>query len=127
MGALVSSQGGIAKAWDTAEDQADQALMSLMEQDYPTDSKYKKVHDWFQSCMNTEVVEEKGASPLKPWLAMVIIFLPLNLTPACDSFRAIADLDEFCSQVDGVDSHDKLWDTLVTFQARQRAHTHNTP
>lgn len=39
-------QGGIAKAWDHAEDQADVSLKAVMEDDYPADSPYKKVHDW---------------------------------------------------------------------------------
>uniref|UniRef100_A0A7S0W8X8 Peptidase M13 C-terminal domain-containing protein n=1 Tax=Hemiselmis tepida TaxID=464990 RepID=A0A7S0W8X8_9CRYP len=85
---IPAEQGGIAKSWDTAEDKSYAALHQLMLAEYPAESPYRKVHDWFKSCMDLKEVQEKKAAPLKPWLA----------------------------SVEAIDSHEKLWDTLVLFQ-----------
>ncbi|EKX54950.1 hypothetical protein GUITHDRAFT_99599 [Guillardia theta CCMP2712] len=82
------SQGGIAMAWDEAEDKSYETLHSLMLKDYPQDSKFRKVQDWFHSCMDTERVESLHAQPLRPWLAVV----------------------------DGIKNHEQLWDAMVKLQ-----------
>jgi len=63
--------GGVAKSWDAAQDAADSDLHKIMLKEYPKDSVYRKVHNWFKSCMDTEAVKDKGATPLKPWLSKV--------------------------------------------------------
>jgi putative endopeptidase len=80
--------GGVAKSWDAAQDAADSDLHKIMLKEYPKDSVYRKVHNWFKSCMDTEAVKDKGATPLKPWL----------------------------SKVEAIDSDAKMWDTMVLFE-----------
>ena len=68
---IPSDAGGTAMAWDEAEDKSEEALKEMFEARYPADSKFKKVSDWYSSCMNTERANELGASPLRPMLDMV--------------------------------------------------------
>jgi len=85
---IPADSGGIAMSWDEAEDHAFAELREMFEQEYPEDSKFRKVHDWYKSCMNVDRADELGATPLRPWL----------------------------DQVDSIKTHDDLWDTMATFQ-----------
>jgi len=85
---IPSDAGGIAMAWDEAEDHSYAELKEMFEKEYPKDSKFRKVSDWYQSCMDTERADELGASPLLPWL----------------------------KQIDDIKTHDDLWTAMATMQ-----------
>ncbi len=85
---IPADSGGIAMAWDEAEDHSYAELKAMFEHEYPEDSKYRKVSDWYKSCMDTERADELGAEPLRPWL----------------------------KQIDAIKTHDDLWDLMSSFQ-----------
>jgi predicted metalloendopeptidase len=85
---IPADSGGIAMAWDEAEDHSYAELKAMFEKEYPEDSKYRKVSDWYKSCMDTERADELGAEPLRPWL----------------------------KQIDAIKTHDDLWDLMSSFQ-----------
>ena len=58
-------------AWDEAEDKSYAELKDFFETTYPEDSKFRKVNEWYRSCMDTERADELGAEPLRPWLEQV--------------------------------------------------------
>jgi len=68
---IPSDSGGIAMAWDEAEDHSYAELKEMFEKKYPASSKFKKVSDWYESCMDTDTADELGAAPLLPWLKHV--------------------------------------------------------
>lgn len=82
------SQGGTAKSWDYAEDAAYDDLRELMQKKYPANSEFRKVSDWFDSCMNVTHADLLGAEPIKPWLA----------------------------KVDAIQTKEDVWDTIILFK-----------
>jgi hypothetical protein len=63
---IPASRGSWSKSWDGAGDNVHAEMMSLYKDEWPKGSKYSRLHDWFQSCMDVDTVEALGATPLQP-------------------------------------------------------------
>jgi predicted metalloendopeptidase len=85
---IPADSGGIAMAWDEAEDHSSAELKAMFEKEYPEGSKYRKVSDWYKACMDTKTAEELGDKPLRPWL----------------------------DEIDAVETHDDLWKLMSKLQ-----------
>ncbi|KAJ1476347.1 hypothetical protein T484DRAFT_1908150 [Baffinella frigidus] len=68
---IPKTQSSVTKSWDKADAEAYAALHKLLQEEYPKDSHFRPVSDWFASCMDTTRVEELGATPLHPYLAKI--------------------------------------------------------
>ena len=43
-------------------------MQGLFEENYDEDSEFQKIHNWYRSCMNLNLIEERGSTPLRPYL-----------------------------------------------------------
>ena len=68
---IPGSRGSWSKSWDGAGDTVHEEMMTLYKDEWPKGSKYARLHDWFQSCMDVDTVEALGATPLQPMLARI--------------------------------------------------------
>jgi len=73
------------KSWDYAQDAVSFEMKKLIENPYPADSPFKPVQDWYTACMNEELIEENGVSPLNETLQLLD-----HLGTADDVNRALA-------------------------------------
>jgi len=71
-----------------AQNKSEKALYQIMTAQYSHDSKYRKVSDWYSSCMDLATANRRGSTPLKPYL----------------------------DKIDGIKSKEQLWDTLAYLQ-----------
>jgi len=71
--------GSVSKSWDGAEDRVRSRLKKIFEATYPPDAHppgypehpYTRLHDWYQSCMNYDLVQKLGYTPILPILSKV--------------------------------------------------------
>jgi hypothetical protein len=66
------SRGGWSRTWDEVEQLVQEQMTSLvLNSDWPADSDFRMLNQWYVSCMDTQQVEELGATPLHPMLDRV--------------------------------------------------------
>jgi predicted metalloendopeptidase len=66
------SRGGWSRTWDEVEQLVQEQMKSLvLNSDWPADSDFRMLNQWYGSCMDTQLVEELGATPLRPMLERV--------------------------------------------------------
>jgi hypothetical protein len=66
------SRGGWSRTWDEVEQLVQEQMTSLvLNSDWPADSDFRMLNQWYSSCMEIEKVEELGATPLQPMLERV--------------------------------------------------------
>jgi hypothetical protein len=65
------SKSSLTKSWDGAGNTVHQEMLSLFTDEWPADSPYKRLHDWYKSCMNIDYINEQGWEPLRPMLERI--------------------------------------------------------
>jgi len=58
---IPASRGSWSKSWDGAGENVHDEMVSLYtEEDWPLDSPYRRLHDWYASCMDLDHITELG-------------------------------------------------------------------
>ena len=68
---IPADKSDVSLAFDAVSDGVDEELQELYEYKFPEDSEFRKVHDWYQSCINLTLIEERGSAPLIPYLKKI--------------------------------------------------------
>jgi len=82
---IPDDRGAYTKSWDGAAHQVHKDLMEIYTKHYPPHSEYRKLTDWFASCMDLEGIEKLGPSPLQPLLHQI------DSMETVDDFHAILE------------------------------------
>ena len=59
------------KSWDQAQNAVNLEMRQLIETTYTSDSPFKPVQDWYNSCMNESAINERGVSELNDTFALI--------------------------------------------------------
>lgn len=57
---IPASRGSWSKSWDGAGENVHDEMVSLYTMDWPVDSPYRRLHDWYASCMDLDHITEMG-------------------------------------------------------------------
>jgi hypothetical protein len=68
---IPDTQVSISRVWDGTQHTVNEQMKKLVLQDWPEESPYRPLQDWYQACMGQNTIEALGSAPLQPMLSKI--------------------------------------------------------
>jgi putative endopeptidase len=68
---IPADRASLSRTWDGTEETVFKQLQQIVTREWPEDSPFRRLNEWYQACMDVDTLEAGAGAPLQPMLARI--------------------------------------------------------